>query len=87
MNNNNNVLLNLISVTKIYPVYSSILRRVIMYKQVLKDVNLKIVKGTTVGLLGESGSGKTTIAKLVSCVEKVSSGEIFFENENSSKSM
>ncbi|MFQ3675225.1 MAG: dipeptide/oligopeptide/nickel ABC transporter ATP-binding protein [Endomicrobiia bacterium] len=53
-----------------------------MYKQVLKDVNLKIFQGTIVGLLGESGSGKTTIAKLISCVEKVSSGEIFFENEN-----
>jgi ABC-type dipeptide/oligopeptide/nickel transport system ATPase subunit len=79
MKNNNNTLLDLISVSKEYPIYSSVVHKIIMYKQVLKDVNLKIFPSTTIGILGESGSGKTTIAKLITMIEKVSSGKILFE--------
>ena len=54
--------------------------------EVLKKVNLEIVKGKTTAIVGESGSGKTLTAlsllKLLPNNAKINSGEIFFENKS-----
>lgn len=46
---------------------------------VLKNINFKIEKGKTLAIIGESGSGKSTIAKLILGLEKPTSGEIYFK--------
>jgi ABC-type multidrug transport system fused ATPase/permease subunit len=46
---------------------------------VLKDVNLKISKGQTIGIIGESGSGKSTFVDLLIGLNKPTSGEIFID--------
>lgn len=48
---------------------------------VLKKINMKISKGNSVGLIGNSGSGKSTISNLICGMEKYDSGEIFFEGK------
>ena len=47
----------------------------------LKGVNLKINKGEFVSILGPSGSGKTTLLRTINGLEKISSGEIYFNNK------
>lgn len=79
---NNGILLTLSSVTKSFPIYSTILRRVVAIKEVIKNVSLEVEKGITLGLVGESGSGKSTIAKLICNLEKPDNGKIFFENKD-----
>ena len=49
---------------------------------VLKDFNLKVPKGHTVALVGQSGSGKSTIANLVTRFYDVNEGEISIDNTN-----
>lgn len=49
---------------------------------VLKDFNLKLKKNEIVGLLGNSGSGKSTILKLILRFWKPDSGEILVNNKN-----
>ena len=49
-------------------------------KKVLNDVDLLIKSGTTVAIIGETGSGKSTIAKLLLNIYKVSPGELFINN-------
>jgi ATP-binding cassette subfamily B protein len=49
-------------------------------KKVLNDVDLIIKSGTTVAIIGETGSGKSTIAKLLLNIYKVSPGELFINN-------
>ncbi len=49
---------------------------------ILKNINLKIVKGTTVALVGSSGAGKSTLADLVPRFHDVSSGEILVDGVN-----
>lgn len=45
-------------------------------------VNIEIDYGQCVGLVGESGCGKSTVAKLVMGIEKSTSGDIFLEENN-----
>ena len=49
---------------------------------VLKNFNLKVPKGHTVALVGQSGSGKSTIANLVTRFYDVNEGEISIDNTN-----
>ncbi|MFN0026598.1 MAG: ABC transporter ATP-binding protein [Acidimicrobiales bacterium] len=43
------------------------------------DVSFSVARGETFGLVGESGCGKTTIAKLILRIEAPTSGHIFFD--------
>ncbi|HCT1451906.1 TPA: energy-coupling factor transporter ATPase [Staphylococcus aureus] len=47
----------------------------------LKDVSFSIPKGQWTSIVGHNGSGKSTIAKLMIGIEKVKSGEIFYNNQ------
>lgn len=53
--------------------------------EALKKVNLSLAKGKTLGIVGESGSGKTTLAKSILGIEKLDSGEVFFEGRKQSE--
>ena len=46
------------------------------------DINFSIGRGETLGLVGESGCGKTTTAKLVLAAEPVTSGGILFKDQD-----
>jgi peptide/nickel transport system ATP-binding protein len=48
----------------------------------LNDLSFEIKKGSSVGLIGESGSGKSTISKLMVKLEKLESGSIDFDFKN-----
>ena len=49
---------------------------------VLNDVNLKIKRGQTIGLIGESGSGKSTFVDLLVGLHKPSFGNILIDNSD-----
>jgi len=53
---------------------------------VLKNVNIKINKGQLVSLNGPSGSGKSTLLHIIALLDKPTSGEVFFNKINFSKS-
>ena len=47
---------------------------------VLKDVNIEIMKGKTTAIVGSTGSGKSTLIKLILRFYEKNSGNIFFDN-------
>lgn len=51
-------------------------------KMVLKDFSLKIKAGSKVALVGRSGSGKTTIAKLISGYMRPTSGQVIVDGQD-----
>ena len=53
--------------------------------KVLKNVNLETKKNESISIVGESGSGKTSLIMLAGGLEKVTSGKIFFEDQEISK--
>ena len=45
----------------------------------VKDVSFSVYPGETFGIVGESGCGKSTVARLLMCLEKPTSGEVYFQ--------
>ena len=50
-------------------------------QEVLKDVNLELSKGERVSILGESGSGKSSLLRCIAGFEPVNNGKIFIKNK------
>lgn len=47
----------------------------------VREVGFRIFRGETFGIVGESGCGKSTVARLLMCLEKPTEGEIYFRGE------
>src|SRR5512136_350393 len=64
---------------KYFPVSGGFFQRDSLHVHAVDNVNLEIVRGETLGLVGESGCGKTTLGRLILGLEKPTSGRVFFE--------
>ncbi|HTU29735.1 MAG TPA: ABC transporter ATP-binding protein [Solirubrobacteraceae bacterium] len=74
------VLLELDGLTKRYRVTSAgILRRTVGALQAVTDVSFGVARGETFGVVGESGCGKTTIARMIVGLERPSEGRVVFD--------
>lgn len=64
---------------KYFPLKTGILSRVYNYVKAVDDVDIEISPGQTLGLVGESGCGKTTLGKTVLKLTDPTDGRIIFE--------
>ena len=51
-------------------------------KQILSDFNLTIHEGKILAIVGPSGGGKTTLLRMLAGLEKIDSGEVFYNGES-----
>lgn len=47
----------------------------------LKNINIRLKKGECIGIVGESGCGKSSLARIIVGIEKKTSGKIIFDNK------
>jgi peptide/nickel transport system ATP-binding protein len=76
-----NALLEIRDLKKYFPIEKGLLRRVTGYVRAVDGVNLVIREGKTLGLVGESGCGKTTLGHCVLRAVQPTSGNVFFRSE------
>src|SRR5512146_2072112 len=76
---NGHPLLEVRSLKKYFPIYQKgLLRKVINYVRAVDDVSFFVREGETLGLVGESGCGKTTVSRCILRAFAPTSGEILF---------
>ncbi len=65
-----------------FPIKKGILKKTVGYVRAVDGVDLEIRKGETVGLVGESGCGKTTVGKCIIRLLQPTGGAIEFNGDN-----
>ena len=74
-------LLEVRNLKKYFPVEGGILRRKVGEVKAVDDVSFTVREGETLGLVGESGCGKTTVGRTILRLEEPTAGQALFRSE------
>jgi peptide/nickel transport system ATP-binding protein len=67
---------------KYFPIETTLLGKPIRYLKAVDDVSFKVKAGTTIGVVGESGCGKTTLGRTILKLHESNGGNIIFNGED-----
>lgn len=82
MNNTNHILLEARNLKKYFPITRGILSRVVNWVKAVDNISFHIKSGETLGLVGESGCGKTTASRVILRLTEPTGGNAYFEGED-----
>jgi len=77
--NGHKTLIQVEHLTKFFPVRGGVLQRVRAWVQAVDDVSFEIREGETLGLVGESGCGKTTVGRTMLRLLEPTGGQVTFD--------
>jgi peptide/nickel transport system ATP-binding protein len=77
-----NKILELKNVKTWFPSKKTMLGRVLDYSKAVDDVSFDVYEGETLGLVGESGCGKTTLGRTILKLVEAKGGTIFYKEKN-----
>jgi len=78
----NNILVQIRNLQVYYPSRKSFLGKTLAYTKAVDNVSFDIYKGETLGLVGESGCGKTTLGRALLKLQEPTGGNILFEGRD-----
>ena len=81
-NHNGEVLVEVNNLVKYFPVRAGLLQRVVNHVKAVDDVSFFVRKGETLGLVGESGCGKTTVGRTMLRLIEPTAGAVKFQNQD-----
>ena len=76
-----NVLLDVKNLKKFFPLRKGVFSRVVAHVKAVDDISLFIQEGETLGLVGESGCGKTTAGRTILSLIPATSGSVLFRSK------
>jgi ABC-type oligopeptide transport system ATPase subunit len=76
------VLLEVKNLRTWFPVRKGLLQRTVGHFKAVDDVSFSIARGETLGLVGESGCGKTTVGRTILRLIQATGGEVRFEGKS-----
>jgi peptide/nickel transport system ATP-binding protein len=79
--NTGEVLLEVMNLKKYYPIEAGFMKKQVGLVRAVDDISLYINRNETLGLVGESGCGKTTLGRCILRAVEPTSGEIYFHME------
>ena len=68
-----------------FPITKGFMKKVVGHVKAVDDVSLDVYKGETLGIVGESGCGKSTFGKTVMMLEKPTGGQVMFNYDGEYK--
>lgn len=77
--NKSEYLVEVENLKKYYPIKKGLLSKAAGYVKAIDGVSFKIKKGTTMGLVGESGCGKSTIGRTILRLTDKTDGDVYFD--------
>ena len=80
-----NVLLEVKNLKKHFVVDTSFFGKPIKWLKAVDNVSFRLEKGKTLGIVGESGCGKTTMGRTILRLYDVTDGEVWFKGQEVSK--
>jgi oligopeptide/dipeptide ABC transporter ATP-binding protein len=81
-NSQNDYLVEARNLVKYYPIRGGVFLKEVAAVKAVDDVSLTIRSGETMGLVGESGCGKTTFGRAILRLEEPTAGEVIFKGRN-----
>jgi len=78
----NDILIEVKNLVKHFPVTAGVFNKTVAQVQAVNKVSFDIHKGETLGLVGESGCGKTTTAQCIVQLHKPTSGSVLFNGQD-----
>lgn len=75
----NNPLCETLELFTHFPIKRGVLARTVGHVKAVDGVSIKVARGETLGLVGESGCGKTTLGRTILGLERATGGKIFFD--------
>jgi oligopeptide/dipeptide ABC transporter ATP-binding protein len=75
-------LLEIRNLKKYFPITAGLLRRTVGHVKAVDDVSFYVKHGETLGIVGESGCGKSTTGRMIMKVLEPSAGQIIFDGED-----
>lgn len=78
----NTVILEVKNLKTYYPIKSGLFSRITGYVRAVDDVSFSIAAGETLGLVGESGCGKTTVGRSILRLVDVTAGQVIYRGQD-----
>lgn len=78
-NGNGRYIVEVKNLKQYFPIKAGLMQRVVGYVKAVDDISFKIERGKTMGLVGESGCGKTTVGKTLLRLLKPTGGHVIFD--------